>query len=114
MEEVKLKSSPFANHFRMSSQQYPSTDLEKEEMRHISYASAVGNLIYAIVCTRLDIGHLVGIVSRFFSNPSKQHQVAVKWILRYLRGTYKLCLCLEGEMLLLEGYIDAYMACVLI
>ena len=36
--------------------------------------------------------------------------MAVKWILRYLHGTSKFCLCLEGERPLLEGYTDADMA----
>ncbi|CAN1237861.1 Retrovirus-related Pol polyprotein from transposon TNT 1-94, partial [Linum grandiflorum] len=36
--------------------------------------------------TRPDIAHAVGVVSRFLSNPGKEHWAAVKWILRYLRG----------------------------
>jgi hypothetical protein len=30
-------------------------------------------LMYAIVCTRTDIAHAVGVVSYFFSNLSKVH-----------------------------------------
>ncbi|PKI45901.1 hypothetical protein CRG98_033700 [Punica granatum] len=37
----------------------------------------------------LNIAHSVGVVSRFLSNPGKEHWNAVKWILRYLRGTSK-------------------------
>ncbi|PKI70088.1 hypothetical protein CRG98_009551, partial [Punica granatum] len=36
-----------------------------------------------------DITHSVGVVSRFLSNPGKEHWNTVKWILRYLRGTSK-------------------------
>ena len=37
--------------------------------------------MYAMVCTRPDIGYAVGVVSRFMSNPGKEHWNAVKWIL---------------------------------
>ena len=73
MDKAKLVSSSLAHHFRISYQQYPSTDVEKEEMRHIPYALMIGSLMYAMVCTRPDIGHSVDIVSRFLSNSDKQH-----------------------------------------
>ncbi|KAL2231740.1 UNVERIFIED_CONTAM: Retrovirus-related Pol polyprotein from transposon TNT 1-94 [Sesamum indicum] len=56
-------------------------------MRVTPYASAIGSLMYAMICTRPDIAHAVGVVSRFMSNPGVMHWEAVKWILRYLRGT---------------------------
>ena len=73
----------------------------------IPYASAMGSLMYAMVCTRPDIAYVVGVVSRFLSNPSKEHWVAVKWILRYLRGTSKFCLCYGNGKPELSGYSDA-------
>ena len=78
-------------------------------MRKVPYASAVGSLMYAIVCTRYDIAHAVGVVSRFLSNPDKEHWVVVKWILKYLRSTPKTCLCFGTNKLVLVGCIDAYM-----
>jgi hypothetical protein len=33
-------------------------------MSHFPYASVVGSLMYAMVCTRLDIAHAVGVLSR--------------------------------------------------
>jgi len=47
----------------------------------------VGSLMYAMVCIGPDIAHEVGVVSRYMNNPGKEHWMAVKWILRYLRGT---------------------------
>ena len=52
-------------------------------MSRVPYSSAVGNLMYAMVCTRPDIAHAVGVVSRYMNNPGKEHWEAVKWILRY-------------------------------
>ena len=56
-------------------------------MSRVPYASAIGSLMYAIVCTRLDIAHAVGVLSRFMSKPRKEHWIAVKWVFKYLCGT---------------------------
>ena len=64
--------------------------------------------MYAMVCTRPDIAHAVGVVSRFLSNPGKEHWEDVKWIFRYLRGTSKMCL--RGDFPVLEGVKDSDMA----
>ena len=79
-------------------------------MSKVPYASAIGNLMYAMLCTRLDIAHAVGIVSRFMSRPGKQHWEVVKWILRYLRGSSDTCLYFTGASLKLQGYVDANFA----
>jgi len=76
----------------------------------IPYFSAVGSLTYAMMCTRPDIAHAIGVASRFLSNPSKDHWEAVKWILRYLRSTSKLCLCFGNSKSVLKGFTDADMA----
>ena len=41
-------------------------------MRKISYASAIGSLMYAMICTRSNIAHAVGVVNRYPSNPGKE------------------------------------------
>ena len=56
-------------------------------MSKVPYALAVRSLMYATVCTRPDIAHVVGVVSKYMNNPGKEHWMAVKWILRYLKGT---------------------------
>ena len=66
-------------------------------MSKVPYASAVGSLMYAMVCTRTDITHIVGVVSRYMSHPRTKNRNAVKWILRYLRGTYNKCLHFGGS-----------------
>jgi len=40
-------------------------------MSKVPYASAVGSLMYTMVYTRLDIAHVVGVVSRYMKNPGK-------------------------------------------
>jgi hypothetical protein len=34
-------------------------------MSRVPYASAVGSLMYAMVCTRLEIAHAVGVLSKY-------------------------------------------------
>ena len=46
----------------------------------------VGSLIYFTV-TRLDISHVVGMVSMFINALRSVHYAAVLWILRYVKGT---------------------------
>ncbi|XP_072067879.1 retrovirus-related Pol polyprotein from transposon TNT 1-94 [Arachis hypogaea] len=73
MNDSKCVASSFAPHFKLSTKQCPTTDEEKQAMDEIPYASAVGSLMYAMVYTRPDIAHAVGTVSRFLSNPGKEH-----------------------------------------
>lgn len=110
MDKAKPVGTPLAGHFKLSSSQSPSSEKKKSEMEKIPYSSAVGSLMYAMVCTRPDLAHAVGVVSRFLSNPGKEHWAAVKWIFRYLRGTSKLCLCFGDDKPVLVGYTDADMA----
>ena len=87
MNEAKLVSTPLGSHFRLSKEQSPKTKEEMDRISKVHYASAIGSLMYAMVCTRPDIAHVVGVVSRFMSRPGKQHWEVVKWILRYLKGS---------------------------
>ena len=107
MSDAKPVSTPLASHFHLSKDQSPETKKERKFMAKVSYTSAIGSLMYAMAYTRPDIGYAMGVVSRFMSNPDKAHWEAVKWILRYLRGTTEKCLYFgEGE-LKVQGYVDA-------
>jgi hypothetical protein len=86
-----------ASHFKLTKEMCPKTQEEIEYMSRVPYSLAVGSLMYAMVCTRPDIAHAVGVVSRYMNNPGKEHWEAVKWILRYLRGTANHALCFGGS-----------------
>ncbi|KAL5715795.1 hypothetical protein ACHQM5_017567 [Ranunculus cassubicifolius] len=108
MENAQPVSTPLAAHFKLSGLMSPTTDAEKEYMSQVPYASAVGSLMYAMVCTRPDIAHALSCVSRYMSNPGKQHWEAVKWVLRYLRGTLDVGLVFErSRKLQVSGYVDS-------
>ncbi|CAM8978466.1 unnamed protein product [Rhodiola kirilowii] len=110
MDKTKVVSSPLTTNFKLTNKDCPSSEKEIEEMVEVPYASAVGVLMYAMVCTRPDIAHAVGVVSRFLSNPGKKHWEAVKWIFRYMRGTFKLGITFGNEKSIHVGYTDSDMA----
>ncbi|PKI32166.1 hypothetical protein CRG98_047443 [Punica granatum] len=74
----------------------PKTPEEREKMAHVPYASAIGSLMYAMLCTRSDIAYAVSMTSRYQSNPGLDHWTAVKNILKYLRRTKDMVLVYGG------------------
>jgi hypothetical protein len=53
-----------------------------------SYRQLLGELIYAYILVRVDIGFAVCFLARFSSNPHQEHYTALKNIARYLRRTF--------------------------
>ena len=109
MKNSKPVSIPLIGHFKLSKRLCPSTEKEKGEISVIPYSSAVGSLMYVMVCTHLDISHVVGVVRKFLANPGRAHWEAVKWIFRCLKGTSNVCSRFWGLKPSLEGYIDSNM-----
>ena len=46
---------------------------EIDQMKVVPYASVVGSLQYAQVCTRPDLAFVTGLLGRFQSNPGIEH-----------------------------------------
>nr|GFC20999.1 zinc finger, CCHC-type [Tanacetum cinerariifolium] len=63
--------------------------------------------MYAMTSTRLDIAYAVGRLSRFTSNPNRQHWQAITRVFKYLKGSMNYGLSYVGYPLVLEGYTDA-------
>ena len=108
--ETKPLSTPLGSYFRLSKEQSTKKKEERDHMSTVPYALAIGSLMYAMVYTRPDIAHAVGVVSGYMSRPRKQHWEAIKWILRYLRGSSDICLCFTGASLKMKGFVDADLA----
>ena len=71
MSNTKPVSTPLASHFKLSNEQSPTTEQERDHIAKLPYASTIVSLMYAMICTRPDIAHAVGVVSRYMSNPGK-------------------------------------------
>lgn len=65
MKNIRPLSTPIEKGLRLSKRDGPANDLEK---LHALDAQAVDNLMCAMLCTRPDISHVVGLVSRNQSN----------------------------------------------
>ena len=69
MQDSKPMDIPVDKSLSLSRDICPKTSEEKDKMSRVPYASAVGSLIYAMMCTRLDICYAIGLVGRYQSNP---------------------------------------------
>ena len=87
MKDCSLGNTPVAKEDKFSLTQCPKNNLEIEEMQKIPYASAMGSLMYAQVCTCLDIAFIVGMLGRYMSNPGVDHWKAAKRVMWYLKRT---------------------------
>ena len=67
-------------------------------MSRIPYASAVGPIMYAMLCTCPNVTYALSMTSRFQSDLGESHWTAVK--------NFLVCGGQEGE-LVLSGYTDA-------
>ncbi|KAH9751148.1 hypothetical protein KPL71_014161 [Citrus sinensis] len=73
MHDCKPISALLHVNFKLSSSMCPSNEAERKEMSRVPYASAVGSLMFAMICTRPDIAQAVGAVNRYMANPSGEH-----------------------------------------
>ena len=80
MHDCKPNSTPMDPNVRLQEDKW--NDMEDVTM----YRQQVGSLIY-LTLIRPDILYVVGVVSRYMSNPKKPHLDAVRRILRYVKGT---------------------------
>jgi hypothetical protein len=108
MHEAKKGFLPASHGIHLSKTQGPSTPDEQRRMDKIPYASAIGSIMYAMVCTRPDVSYALSATSRYQANPGESHWTAVKSILKYLRRTKDMFLVYGGEdELVVKGYTDA-------
>jgi hypothetical protein len=78
IHECKPVRVPIRVGVKLSADQCLKTHEEEEDMYHVPYESAVGILMYAMVCARPDIAHAVTVLSRYMSKPGKEHWKTIK------------------------------------
>src|ERR1044072_1031968 len=96
MQDCKPISTPLLVNYKLSSSMNPSNEAEMMEMSRVPYASAVGSLMYAMICTRSDIAQAIGTVSRFMEDLENEHWNIVKMILRYIKRKLRCCIMFWG------------------
>jgi hypothetical protein len=108
MDESKKWFLPMLQGKTLSKTQSPATAEDREEMYKIPYASAIGYIMYAMLCTRPDVAHAISLTSRYQSDPGLEHWTAIKNIFKYLWRSKDVFLVYGGEEeLVAKCYIDA-------
>lgn len=108
MQEAKRGYLPMSHGITISQKDCPKSLDDKDRMIKVPYASAIGSIMYAMICTRPDVAYALSMTSRFQSNPGEGHWTAVKNILKYLKRTKESFLVYGGaEELVVRGYTDA-------
>ncbi|WVZ90383.1 hypothetical protein U9M48_036690 [Paspalum notatum var. saurae] len=108
MHDYKKGFLPISPGTILSKTQCPLTTDEQKRMSEIPYTSAIGSIMYAMICTRPDVSFGLSVTSRYQSCPGEGHWIAVKNILKYLRRTKDAFLVFGGEEeLVVKGYTDA-------
>ncbi|KAL1223092.1 Retrovirus-related Pol polyprotein from transposon TNT 1-94 [Cardamine amara subsp. amara] len=75
MHDSKKGFMPMLHGITLSKKQCPSTQAERERMNKIPYASAVGSIMYAMLCTRPDVACALSMTSRYQSDPGSDELV---------------------------------------
>ena len=87
MQDSKRGFLPMSHGIKLSRSQCLTMKDERENMDKIPYASAIGSIMYAMICTRPDVFYALSMTSRFQSDPGECHWIEIKNILKYLRRT---------------------------
>ncbi|KAJ9540535.1 hypothetical protein OSB04_027041 [Centaurea solstitialis] len=109
MDESKKGFIPMQHGIVLSKTQCPVSSKDQDKMKSVPYASAIGSIMYAMLCIRPDVAYSVSVASRYQQNPGESHWVAVKNILKYLRRTKEMFLVFGGteDEISVTGYSDA-------
>ena len=108
MENCSGGDIPIGKGDKLSLSQCPITDHEVQSMKEKPYASLVGSVMYAQVCTGPDLAFVLSVLGRFQSNPGLAHWNAGKKVLRYLKRTQSFVLSYQHvDNLELVCYTDA-------
>ncbi|GKC31336.1 retrotransposon protein, putative, ty1-copia subclass [Tanacetum coccineum] len=107
MDNSKRGNISMQERVDLNKTQDASTLGEVKRMQNIPYASAVGSIMYAVRCTRLDVAFTQNITRCFQHNPRKPQWTAVKTILKYLRNTKDMFL-VYGRNPKTELRVDCY------
>jgi hypothetical protein len=108
MQDSKKGFLPISHGITLSKKHCPLKPDEQERMRMIPYASAIGSIMYAIICMCPDVSNALSATSRYRPNYGDTHWTIVKSILKYLRRTKEAFLVFRREEeLVVKGYSDA-------
>ena len=108
MDQSKKGFLPVLQGIKLSKTQCLATAEGREHMSSVPYTSAIGSIMYAMLCTKPDVCLAISLSGRYQSNPGVDHWTTVKNILKYLKRNKDMFLIYGGEKEPdVNGYIDA-------
>ena len=108
MHKCSPSPTPIVKSDRYGDFQCPRNQYEIDQMKMVPYASAIGSLQYAQVCTCPDLAFVTELLGRFQSNPRTEYWKLVKKVLRYLQGTKDLMMTYRrSDSLHIVGYSNS-------
>ena len=75
-------------------------------MKGVAYKAKVRSFMYAMVATRPNLAFAVNTVSEIIVKASSSHWIAVKCIMRYLKGILAFKLCPGGKDIVLRRFCN--------
>ena len=73
MDQSKKGFLPVLQGVKLSQTQCPTTTEDREKMKAIPYASSIGSIMYAMLCTRPNVCLAISLAGRYQSNPGVDH-----------------------------------------
>ena len=73
MEQSKKEFLLMSHGMRFGDKQCPSTADERKCMSKVPYASVVGSIMYAMICTRPDVSYALSVASRYQADLGESH-----------------------------------------
>ena len=99
---------PVLQGVKLSKTQSPITTEDRERMKVIPYASAIGSITYAMLFTRPIVYPALSLAREYNSDLGVDHWTVVKNIPKYLKRTKDMFLVYGGDKeLIVNGYVDA-------
>ena len=102
MEQSKKEFLPVLQGVKLSKTQSPTTAKDRERMKVIPYASFIGSIKYAMLCTRPIVYPALSLAREYNSDLGVDHWTLVKIILSGIR----ICFSIMGDKrFVVKGYI---------
>ena len=73
MDQTRKGFLPVLLGVKLRQTQCPTTAEDREKMKVIPYASAIGSTMYAMLCTRPDVCLAISLAGRYQINPGVDH-----------------------------------------
>src|SRR3954462_11180125 len=106
MDQSKKGFLPVLQGAKLSQIQSSTSAEDREKMKVIPYASTIGSIMYAMLCTRPDVCLAISLAGRYQSNLGVDHWTTVKNILKYQKRTKDMFLVYGGDL-----FVNGYRRC---